>query len=216
MFKDFYVTYQNNSYIVTTKFKKGMRNIHFRFDGEKFLISCSPWTLKSQVIKGLDQYALTLIKKAEYIKNNQTNIKDDAFYLFGERLLTSESGSLTIGDYIINYQNKNELEIKLQKYFLCYLKSRCLYFANLMNLKMYNVKVKSMKTRFGSNSKRSKTWCFNFVLIHFSKEIIDSVIVHELAHCYYFDHSNNFYRVVYQYCPNYQEYRKKLIRRIYR
>ena len=43
-------------------------------------------------------------------------------------------------------------------------------------------------------------------------EIIDSVIIHELAHHFVYDHSDNFYKVVYKYCPNYDILRKKLIK----
>ena len=53
---------------------------------------------------------------------------------------------------------------------------------------------------------------FSLELIHFSPEIIDSVIIHELAHDFYRDHSIRFYNVVYQYCPNYDSLRNKMVK----
>ena len=81
-----------------------------------------------------------------------------------------------------------------------------------MTLPLYKVTLKDMRTRFGSNSKHTKTLHFAYVLIHYSFDIIDSVIVHELAHILVYDHSKKFYDVVYKYCPDYDIYRKKLIK----
>ena len=76
----------------------------------------------------------------------------------------------------------------------------------------YQVKVRQMKSRYGSNNKSSKAITYSLVLLHYSPEIIDSVIIHELAHCFVYNHGDNFYKVVYKYCPNYDMLRKKLIR----
>ena len=73
----------------------------------------------------------------------------------------------------------------------------------------YKVRVQKMKSRLGSNSKATNTLNFTLKLIHFSKEAIDSVIIHELAHYFKFDHSKEFYDVVYKYCPNYDKLNKE-------
>ncbi len=67
-----------------------------------------------------------------------------------------------------------------------------------------------MKTRWGTNSKKTHTLTFSMMLIHYDEEVIDSVIVHELAHYFYFDHSKNFYNVVRKYYPNYDEVQSRL------
>ena len=48
--------------------------------------------------------------------------------------------------------------------------------------KPYRVSVKKMTSRYGSNSSQTHTVSYSLVLLHYSVEIIDSVIVHELAH----------------------------------
>ena len=57
---------------------------------------------------------------------------------------------------------------------------------------------------------QKKLLTFDKDLIHYSLEIIDSIVIHELAHYYYHDHSHSFYNMVLKYCPNYKELQRKL------
>ena len=80
-----------------------------------------------------------------------------------------------------------------------------------MNIKSdYDVRVKTVKTIYGSNSNLTKTITFNSVLIHYSLDIIDSVVVHELAHDLVRNHSKEFYKVVLKTMPDYYLRDKKL------
>ena len=74
------------------------------------------------------------------------------------------------------------------------------------------LKKQDMKNYCEESLCSKKTLTFSFVLIHYSKEVIDSVVIHELAHDLFFDHSSNFYNVVYNYCPNYDILRKQLVK----
>jgi predicted metal-dependent hydrolase len=46
--------------------------------------------------------------------------------------------------------------------------------------------------------------------MHYRQEIIDSVVVPELAHEVVYNHSDDFYRLVKQYYPQYDECHAKL------
>ena len=205
---EFFYKVNEKEYLVVVE-KKRIKNIYYRFDNGVFKVSCGHGVLKSQIIKGLDKYAVKMIKRSER-PNPKT---DDYFYLFGVKVDLEESGEISFtNDRKIIYKSKDDLDKKLHKMFLEILKERVAYYSNVMNLPLYKVSLKNMKTRFGSNSSYTKTLHFSYMLIHFSYEIIDSVIVHELAHILVHDHSKKFYDVVYKYCPNYKIYRKKLIR----
>ena len=104
---------------------------------------------------------------------------------------------------------------KIKPIFLDVLTKRVRYYEKLMGVSSYQVSVRNMKTRFGSNSKRTKRLNFALLLVHYSTPIIDSVIVHELAHIVEFNHSKKFYDVIYKYCPDYNRYRKLLLKGIY-
>lgn len=80
----------------------------------------------------------------------------------------------------------------------------------------YNIRIKKMKGRYGSNSSLTYSISYQLNLIHFSQEIISSVVVHELAHHFYKDHQKHFYNCVLKYCPNYYSINKKLKKGIFK
>ena len=193
--------------------KKNIKNIHYRFRDGTFVISSPYLVREKQILKGLDKYASKMIERSEETHPSEG---EDFIYIFGKKVPVEESGVIHFSNgEDITYKNRLELDRKIKKLFLNYVTLKTEYYAKLMNLPVYQVKVRNSKTRFGSNSKYSKTINYSTMLIPFSSEIIDSVIVHELAHILVYNHSPKFYDIVYKYCPNYDSCRKKLIKRIY-
>jgi predicted metal-dependent hydrolase len=85
---------------------------------------------------------------------------------------------------------------------------------NLFNNKYYKfkfneVKVKDLKTRWGSCS-RNKNLNFNFKVLFLAHEIQDYIIVHELCHLKEFNHSRKFWNLVRLSIPDYELIRKDL------
>ena len=85
----------------------------------------------------------------------------------------------------------------------------------------YNrITIRCQRTRWGSCSSNGNL-NFNCLLVLLPDEVIDSVIVHELCHRKYMNHSVNFYAELSKYFPDYKRCDKwlkengnKLIRRI--
>lgn len=191
---------------------KRIRNIHFRFDGEKYLISCPKRTPVSMIKSGLDKYA----KKLRDRNPKTQAFGDDYIYLFGQKVVVTYPGELYLdAETKISFKDVNDLLKKCRKYFLNYVTARTNYYADRMKAPRYFVKVRQMGSRYGSNNKQAKVITYSLTLLHYSPEIIDSVVVHELAHCFVYDHSDKFYRVVYSYCPEYDIFRKKLIKAVF-
>jgi len=90
-----------------------------------------------------------------------------------------------------------------------YLLPRVEYFAALMHLSFESIKYRKMKRRWGSCSSL-KVLTFNTQLIKVKKELIDYVIVHELAHLKHMNHSKKFHLLVEQYLPNAKQLREAL------
>lgn len=82
-------------------------------------------------------------------------------------------------------------------------------FAKTMGLSYNTIKFRRMKSRWGSCSS-SKVLTFNTELVKVKKELIDYVIVHELAHLTYMNHSKKFHDLVEKFYPDSKTYRKEL------
>jgi len=94
---------------------------------------------------------------------------------------------------------------------------KVLHFSKQMNVKPVAVKINGAKTRWGSCSTR-KTLNFSWRLIMADDELIDYVVVHELAHIMQMNHSDKFWDIVEKVLPDYmcrenrlKELQKRLI-----
>ncbi|NUN06510.1 MAG: M48 family metallopeptidase, partial [Bdellovibrio sp.] len=90
-----------------------------------------------------------------------------------------------------------------------FLSERLQFWTEAMNLYPAQVKFREQRTRWGSCSSK-KIINLNWRLIVFTQEIIDYVIVHELAHLQHMDHSDRFWTLVERYIPQYQQIMKSL------
>lgn len=82
-------------------------------------------------------------------------------------------------------------------------------YAKLMNTSYQKITIKDQKTRWGSCSNH-KNLNFNWRLLMMPKEVLDYVVVHELAHTLEMNHSKNFWLHVEEIIPDYKKYRKFL------
>ncbi len=83
------------------------------------------------------------------------------------------------------------------------------YYASIMGVTYGCVSIRNQKTRWGSCSSKGNL-NFNYRLAYLPKEFLDYVVVHELAHRRYLNHSKLFWQEVAQYCPEYHMCRKRL------
>ena len=83
------------------------------------------------------------------------------------------------------------------------------YFAPLVGVDYGRITIRAQHTRWGSCSSKGNL-NFNFLLVLCPPEVLDYVVVHELAHRKEMNHSNAFWNVVEKYMPDYKECRKKL------
>lgn len=137
-------------------------------------------------------------------------IEDKYAYVFGEkiRIYKPYGKDLNLSNSYLLINNK---KVTLKKLLKQYIETRCDYYEKLMGLTKHKVNIKHLTAVLGNNHVKTKVLNFNEKLVHFSMELIDSVIIHELCHDFEQNHSKKFYNKVNSYCPNYQEKRNKLI-----
>ena len=83
-------------------------------------------------------------------------------------------------------------------------------YAQIMGLEYGEIKITSAKTRYGSCNTKTHNLCFSYKLIQKPLDLVDYVIVHELAHIVHPNHSKDFYSYIERYMPDYKERIKAL------
>ena len=104
---------------------------------------------------------------------------------------------------------KSALEGWFKKQAETVLKERLEYWQSEMSLNYTSFKTKGYRRRWGSCSSRGEI-SFNWKLIFASLELVDYVVVHEIAHLQHLNHSKDFWSLVGRYCPQWKNYRKEL------
>ncbi len=195
--------------------KRYQRYTYYRFKEDHFLVTSFFKINKEEVVDLVNKFALKLVKRGVISKDlTSDKINKEFVYILGSKYLIDSQNNVVFNDKIIKFDKnyyKNLIKIIRKDIEDLFDKYRV-----MMNVPpIYKLSFRNMKTRLGTNSKRTYKITLSYELLSFSLEEISSVIVHELAHYYYFDHSKNFYNCVYKYLPNYDYLTKKIKRRIY-
>ena len=110
-----------------------------------------------------------------------------------------------------NRQNSSQQEINLEQ--RKWLEDKIIEYAmrweSIMKVHANGFTIRDMKTRWGSCSSE-KNLNFNWKLILLAPELLDYVVVHELAHRREMNHSKNFWKIVEAELPDYRERRRRL------
>ena len=75
-------------------------------------------------------------------------------------------------------------------------------------IKAQKIFIKKMQTRYGSCNVLSKTIWMSEKLIHYPKEFVKYVLVHEFTHFFVPNHSPKFYKLISGFMPNFREVMK--------
>ena len=204
---------QNYNVFVTSKYQ---RNAYLRVKDGAFYVTCPPLTSKKKILDFVVKAGPRLLKKTRKEAKQNYSLEEGFIYLFGTRYNLEISDNFRINENTVFCKNNGDLEKNLRKLLVNYLETSVRKYEELMGIKKpYQISVKKMKTRYGSNSKQTHRLHFQLDLVHFSYEIIDSVVVHELAHEFYRNHQTGFYSCVLNYCPDYKALTKKLRQKVY-
>ena len=82
--------------------------------------------------------------------------------------------------------------------------------ASRMGVHPTQVKITAAKTRYGSCNAKGNL-CFSLFLMRSPMESVEYVVVHELAHLRYLNHSKDFWALVAKHLPDYKDRKGKLV-----
>lgn len=193
--------------------KKANKNTYIRVKNDlSILVTTNYLVTKKQINKLLDQNQ-DFLSKSLYKKRIEQENKQKFYYLGSiYDIIIMPIKNIEICNNRIYVSNENILNKWLKKQAEEIFKERLKYCFNLFEENIYypKFKIRSMKTRWGVCNRKTQTITLNFDLIKWKLEYIDYVIIHELSHIVHFNHSKEFWSVVYKYCPDYKRLRKEL------
>ncbi|MGN8512403.1 M48 family metallopeptidase [Helicobacter pylori] len=130
----------------------------------------------------------------------------EKYSLLHSRLETYQNKILVFDEM----KNANDYTLtELKKILKTYLEQKLPLIAQKMQTYYTGFNIRNNAKVLGSCSYHNRL-SFALLLICAQKEAIDYVIIHELAHTIHKNHSENFWRCVESFCPNYQTLRNHL------
>ena len=193
--------------------KKNNKNTYIRVkeDG-KIYISTNYLVSKNYIKQLLDNNYQAIKKMIE--RNNIKQEKNKSFYFLGKKydIIIVPTFEIDITEDKIFVKSEDYLNKWLKKQIEKIYKERLDYIYNLYQEKIPypKLRIRKMSTRWGVCNRSNNVVTLNSELIKYGIKQIDYVIVHELSHFIYFDHSKNFWLQVSKYCKDYKEIRKTL------
>lgn len=194
--------------------RKNNTNTYIRItDDLKIKVSTSYLMTDKKVKKLLDEN-IEQVKEMLSKKVKQKE-KEEQFFLFGKKydiIIVPTLDNIEFSEDKIYVKDTKALNKWLTKYILKVYQSRLKINYDLFNeeIPYPTLKIRDMKTRWGVCNKKNKTVTLNKRLINYDIDKLDYVIIHELCHFVYFDHSRNFWSLVNKYCNNYKKIKKEL------
>ena len=138
----------------------------------------------------------------DFIKERQEWIVQKWFLMEEKRRIREQR---PLPDYVAH----PELEAAYRKRARTQLEARAAYYAGLMGVTYNRIAIRAARTRWGSCSAQGNL-NFHWKLILMPPEVLDYVVVHELAHRKEMNHSARFWAEVERILPDYKRRRKWL------
>ena len=194
--------------------RKNNKNLYIRVkEDEKIYVTCNYITSNKSIKKVLDSNKDSLIKMLSNIK--ESIAKENSFYYLGRKydiIIDEDSYDVKLDETHIIAPSLIKLEKWKDNETIRIFDERYVYVFNHFyeNIKSPILKIRNMKTRWGVYNRRNHSITLNSKLIEYDISKIDYVIIHELSHIVYFNHSKAFWNLVNKYCPDYKKIRKEM------
>ncbi|MGX7112053.1 M48 family metallopeptidase [Gemella cuniculi] len=202
---------------ITIKYRKNMKNIYLKVEKNGDVVVSAPLRTQNYIIKKLVfDNILEIKKRRSNILNTIPKKREyktgEKYFIFGEEkelvILKSNKDYFLVKDNKILLGTRNPMQ-DLEKIFRKNLReilyNKSLDFVKkyevLMNIRVEELRIKKMKTRWGTcNTIKKRIW-INEELIKYPIECLEHIVVHELTHLLETNHTKRFYSLLETYFP---------------
>lgn len=202
-------TYNNINYPIVI-IRKDNKNTYLRVKDGKIIVTTNYLVGNSKVKKLIEDNASFINKNLDKYNNR---LSDTSFKLFGKNYdIVYGLPNTEISDNKIYTTDDKTFSKYLFKYINSVYQDRLNYWYNLFeeNIPIPNLKIRKMKSRWGVCNIKNHNVTLNLELSKYNMECLDYVIVHELSHFVYPNHSKEFWNLVSKYYLDYKKIRKEL------
>lgn len=192
--------------------KKKNKNTYIRVKSDlTILVTTSPYVTKKEVHNLLVKHKEFLIRNIS--KREKQVEQAEHFYYLGKKydiIVFSSSNKVELANDKIYTPSLPKLEKWYKKQMLEIFNNQLVYNYQKFSEKIIlpKLKVRKMKTRWGVCNIRDGIITLNSELLKHELDVINYVIIHELAHLIEPNHSKDFWIIVEKYCPNFKKIRK--------
>ena len=192
---------------------KSIRRIYIRYQAPCFLVS-APYRTPHRTILHLSQlHEQRLVKLVNTRKQGLTNGSVIPILGVSYSIEFGEKPLLDGAQFIVQKDHALEQVLELAKPLLWeHMNQRVLYYHRKMHpdKNLPEILLKKVKGYYGRYHAKKHQVTFNQQLVFFDLDLIDYVVVHELAHLSALHHQPGFYRVVENILPDYRQLHRRL------
>lgn len=171
-----------------------------RDDLRKLLSQASPRTIYADGMQ---------IGKSHTLVVRRISSRSASVVRHGQQIVATLPHEIDINDERIARKLRDVVITALRVEAKSYLPKRLSFLANKLSLRYEKVRFSHASSRWGSCSS-SGTISLNIALMKLPFELIDYVIIHELAHTVEMNHSADFWEIVESADPNYKQHRSAI------
>jgi len=202
------------------KSKRYSKKVSLRIDKDGRVVLTFPWRISEKEALNLVRDNLQKIKASVQIFSEQFvyNGGDTLLYLGVPRKIVFDSSvlvpfSYNMDKFVLNPRYVDNVYVLARRWLVKkaeeYLPKRLMELAQKLGVRYKKVQVRDVRSRWGSCSSKG-TISLNWRLIMAPIDVIDYVLIHELAHIVHPNHSKYFWRYVATFCPDYKLHRSWL------
>lgn len=207
--------------ITYTLVVKQVKNINMRISPKgEIVVSANPFVPLDKIDEFVSSKVSWIVERQKKVEEKAQHclLSDTEIMLFGKQLKIKKS----VGKYnYVSYDDKYlyvqlKQDADVEKVITQFLNKLCkdvlmdVAILTCNSLKDYQltfpeVKIRTMKSRWGSCTPAKNTITLNKRLIHYPLEFIEYVVLHEFVHFIQPNHSKAFYNIIENYMPDYKQ-----------
>lgn len=203
----------NKMYPVEITRKKTNKNTYIRIKKDMTIqVTTNNFTTEGAIKKLIEENKNRLKKMID--QQQIKNKNNTGFFYLGKKydIVYVEYCDISLGEEKVFINKKIDIDKWYKKQAQGIFKDHldAIYHRFSRKIPYPELRIRKMTTRWGVCNVKTKTVTLNLELIKRDVKYLDYVIVHELSHLIYANHSSKFWSLVEENMPEYKKYRKEM------